>query len=675
MQFRHLRGAARLFLVMVLIAGTVISGYLPVSDPSRSPSEAAALVAKNKHARNQGTQSTTQRQQSNAKKNGQNTKEPGKSNNPNKGKNKNAGKNNGKSKQRRGKASGSLDAGQIAAANAETVAALQCDGDLTAIRVDGRVYCTHGEDPERYRARTGTGGEVRGAGAGETGSRALCIDDGASGVRVQLVYVYRNGQPNRLAELQSTFRRLATEMDAIFDQSARKTGDSLRVRFVTSAGSGCQVDIQQLQATSAEVSGFDSLVGKMQSAGFNRIDRKYLMMVDDSVFCGVGTFSGGAGADSPTTRAHDFTGYARVDLPCWDAGTMAHELSHNLGAVQYSAPNTSGGAHCIDEWDVMCYSDTPYRPAMRIDCDPGLQDFRLDCGSDDYFAMQPKSSYLASHWNMARSIYLTPGNGPACADARFEPDDAYWYDYWEVPLRAFPIGLTEKHAFCAESGDTDWTLIRAIGGTSYTIETKNLAPDVDTDLVLYRGFEEMGWDGMEEFGANNNRSDTDLSSLITFIAPNDGSFLVGIANVGGGAGFDKTYSLSITEADVPAFGDMSLKPAEAQPGVMFTATVGGRSPGETVDFRWERGGKSDPLGAAVAGADGIALGSLAVPGDAIAGENQVDAFAGNRLVGTATMTVDVPTVTTPPAPAAPPKSKKGKKGKGGKKKGGGKGKP
>src|SRR4029453_2380371 len=46
--------------------------------------------------------------------------------------------------------------------------------------------------------------------------------------------------------------------------------------------------------------------------------------------------------------------------------TAIHEISHNLGAVQRSAPHHSASWHCIDEADILCYDDdgaggfTPY---------------------------------------------------------------------------------------------------------------------------------------------------------------------------------------------------------------------------------------------------------------------------------------------------------------------------
>ena len=654
MRVRNASSVARLMLIVALLAGTVISG-LPAGNPDGGPSRAVALEVQAAKRVNRTAEpgaprgdSSGQNQQG-GKRTTRSKAKPGSENgnaNAGKGKN-NAGNNSAKHKNTKGKpgkakqkrAPAALDAKLIAAEKAKTVEALQC-GDLDSLRVDGRVYCTHGEDPDLPAARTGEG-EGGGPGvtsAGGSAPRALCLDDRVSGPRVQIVYVHRNDRANRLAEFQTTFRRIAGEMDLMFDQSARKTGGSLRVRYVTDAN--CRVDIQSLAASPNAINGFDSLIGSMHSAGYNALDRKYLMLVDASVFCGVGTYAGGNGADNPQTEAHDFTGYARVDLPCWDAGSMAHELSHTLGGVQDSSPNTSRGGHCIDEWDVMCYSDEPYRPRMQYPCSDGAQDFRLDCGDDDYYAARPApGSYLDTHWNTADSHYLTLGSGPDCVDAGIEPDDAYWYDYWRVPMRAFEIGQSEAHAFCAEPGDTDWVLIRATRGISYQVETSELGSGVDTRLVVYRGFEEQRWAGMDEIAVNDDRAQGDPASAITFTAPTDGTYLVGVANAGDNAGFDQTYTLSITEAETPAAGTMTLAPAQATRGAGFTATVGERTPAETVRFWWERGGAVTRLGDAVVDDAGNAVGQFAVPGDAVKGGYQVEAFVDNRLIATATMTV------------------------------------
>jgi hypothetical protein len=513
MRFHLARTGACWFLLLGLLGGFLLAGGLLSVIPANSPTDAA--IAKNGNTRSSSVFGRA---------------ETGKT---------------AKAKNRNKRALAALDARRIAAANAETVEALAC-GDLIAVRAGDRVYCTHGEDPEPPAgARSAEAASSR-----RDLARALCIDDGVSGPRVQVVYVHRSDRPDRLSALLPTFRRLASEMDLVYDRSARKSGQSLRVRFVTDHQ--CQVEFETLAATPATLRTFQGLIARMARAGFDRLDRKYLMLVDDSVFCGVGTFNSGRNADARNTRAHDFTGYARVDLPCWDAGTMAHELAHTMGAVQYSAPHTSRGGHCIDEWDVMCYSDQPFRPEMRYLCQDGAQDFRLDCGNNDYFAAKPKpGSYLARHWNLARSRFLTAGHGPTCVDAAREPDDAYWYDYWKVPMPKFPVGKSERRAFCEEPGDTDWVRFEAKRGQSYEIATTALAAGVDTQLVLYYGFIGGQWSEMDVVARNDDRAPGDPSSAIRFTALRDGSHLVGVAEADGRAGFDRTYTLSIKTVKMP----------------------------------------------------------------------------------------------------------------------------
>jgi hypothetical protein len=90
---------------------------------------------------------------------------------------------------------------------------------------------------------------------------------------------------------------------------------------------------------------------------------------------------------------------------------MLHEITHTLGAVQDSAPHASGASHCWDEHDVMCYADGgPYYQnggAPQTLCNQTEQAY--DCGQDDYFNYSPApGSYLATHWNAARSTFMCP---------------------------------------------------------------------------------------------------------------------------------------------------------------------------------------------------------------------------------------------------------------------------
>ena len=111
----------------------------------------------------------------------------------------------------------------------------------------------------------------------------------------------------------------------------------------------------------------------------------------------------------------------------WPEG-MLHEITHNLGGVQWSAPHSTQPVgmsnprygHCWQGNDVMCYlEDTGASHAMRNDCPRigGAIPQVYDCGRDDYFnPAPPAGSYLATHWNVYDNAFLAPCAkvAPAC---------------------------------------------------------------------------------------------------------------------------------------------------------------------------------------------------------------------------------------------------------------------
>jgi hypothetical protein len=101
----------------------------------------------------------------------------------------------------------------------------------------------------------------------------------------------------------------------------------------------------------------------------------------------------------------------------WPEG-MLHEMTHNLGAVQDSAPNASLAGHCTDGSDVMCYDDggLPFVPGVCAEIE-GVMTQVYDCGNDDYFNVSPPAgSYLAMKWNVYDNAYLGScfALAPAC---------------------------------------------------------------------------------------------------------------------------------------------------------------------------------------------------------------------------------------------------------------------
>jgi hypothetical protein len=95
----------------------------------------------------------------------------------------------------------------------------------------------------------------------------------------------------------------------------------------------------------------------------------------------------------------------------YPAEFFLHEVAHTLGAVQDSAPHSTGAGHCIDEHDVMCYADGGPNNALQTLCGSpfAATNEAFDCGSDDYLSPAPAAgSYLATHWNLQSSPFMCP---------------------------------------------------------------------------------------------------------------------------------------------------------------------------------------------------------------------------------------------------------------------------
>jgi hypothetical protein len=245
-----------------------------------------------------------------------------------------------------------------------------------------------------------------------------CTGTGTDGKRAQAMYVHEANTADRYSQVLALLRNEVANVDDTYAVSSKKTGGDLRVRWVHDAS--CAPVILDVTVPAGSLGAdFDATISALANLGFNDPNRKYVAFADANAFCGIGTVY-----QRDTTAANPNDGYAasysRIDTNCWSTGesVAAHELTHNLGGVQRSAPHSTTFGHCYDESDLMCYDDGSGL-AMRSVC-TSSQAQLLDCHGDDYFNTSPAAgSYLATHWNVARSSFLdnlrTAGGTPGSA--------------------------------------------------------------------------------------------------------------------------------------------------------------------------------------------------------------------------------------------------------------------
>ncbi len=265
--------------------------------------------------------------------------------------------------------------------------------------------------------------------AGATAVAVPCIGDGVTGNRVQAVYAYAAAEVDHYDEIAPFIRLWAGVVDGVFNDSAAETGGVRHVRFVTDPN--CTLNVAKVALSPAGIASLSGTAAELAAQGFDRPDRKYLVWVDAAVFCGVATVKTDdrASPDNANNGDGQPGPVARVDRGCWgrvNPSIEAHELVHLLGGVQESAPNANDNFHCTDEAEVLCYDDDDVLDGLvwahgrlvplRSAC-ADAHERLLDCGHDDYFHTNPSTgSYLATHWNVAASSFLTADGAAAVPD-------------------------------------------------------------------------------------------------------------------------------------------------------------------------------------------------------------------------------------------------------------------
>ncbi|HUR49986.1 MAG TPA: hypothetical protein VMY88_10745 [Acidimicrobiales bacterium] len=279
----------------------------------------------------------------------------------------------------------------------------------------------------------------RGASQGAVRTQPTCYGDGVSGPRIQFVYVYAEGQPNKAAEyIPHMLNSWIPAMEGAFRSTSRAQGREIGMR-VHMPNCEIEIGVVRISADDAEPDEPGAMRSRieqaMYDAGYNKSNRKYHAWFDgaNKGACGVApVIPFPVVGDNATPANPNNVGstpvvnlFAQVavtfkypfPLPpgmadpgpmCWGNGGMGaltetHELLHLLGSVMPSAPNSNGLGHCRDEVDIMCYSEGGVETFTR--CSTEVE--ALDCGSDDYFNARPQlGSYLSYNWNTANSKFL-----------------------------------------------------------------------------------------------------------------------------------------------------------------------------------------------------------------------------------------------------------------------------
>ena len=265
--------------------------------------------------------------------------------------------------------------------------------------------------------------------------------------RFKLVYAHPADRPDRFAQWQDA---LQANVSLIQRFLASQSGGAKAVRFDMGTSCGPQyADLQVVHLAAGRsryVDDFSAIVGEVE-ARLGRADGpRNVVVLADTLNGGPYDYGlgenvlGAAGQRPGPDNVHNAGGFASVlftrdGVPAPGAGASGwwpegflHEMTHNLGAVQWSAPHSTQPAgftdprygHCWQGYDVMCYAeDAGASHAMRYDCPRTAEAIPqvYDCGRDDYFNPAPApGSYLATAWNVYNSAFLAPCQqiAPAC---------------------------------------------------------------------------------------------------------------------------------------------------------------------------------------------------------------------------------------------------------------------
>lgn len=238
------------------------------------------------------------------------------------------------------------------------------------------------------------------------------------------------------------------------------------------------------------------LIPWLQSQGYNRPDRKYIALLQGGwptswgpAYAGAAGLTGNDGNDyldpNPATNREDggatSSTYSLIDPttvigdPDNLADYIAHEYTHNLGAVESQDPqdniaaNSSNGkdnnpGHPTQCNDLLCYGGTAggapentitWPGETYTDCTPARAAYRLDCLDDDYWAPAQQSNDGRNSWSRANPSPWTQ-------------------TYWAVSNSSFLWGNPSLHSSATGPGTF---------GSTASAQSARVAPETQVSVT------------------------------------------------------------------------------------------------------------------------------------------------------------------------------------------------
>ncbi len=279
-------------------------------------------------------------------------------------------------------------------------------GDRVCALGDGqfKVRTPHGDQVTHFDAPLARDRGVRDAVSSSaiTAMAARSHHCATDSYRIQLVYLIPAGAPDASATMVPLIRQHFLQSNAMVSNRAAEYGGDLSLRVACDSSGQPAVRVLRSSHNNSAIGAIDQEVARQGQ----RVTGQ-----DNVVYWGDGGCGGGVAYGSGDARpgaenaVNNAPGIAVVYGRC-PFTYMLHEQGHSMGAVLPNTPNSSGGGHCNDDADVMCYKDGgPRSGNYRSNVCPspnGNLDYYWDCNVNDYFHPNPPAgSFLATNWNLA----------------------------------------------------------------------------------------------------------------------------------------------------------------------------------------------------------------------------------------------------------------------------------